>query len=1498
MYDRRARKLSIAVVTALALTAGFIVPTLSAPPVSAAPSDTLVEGFNDGSASWNQAKASVTLSNATATSEGAGALQVAYDLSAGTAEAGRPSTAPAFPAQAFRALKLDYKGDSTYNTLYLKLRDATGEVLMYRVGTLQSTGWTTATIDLTKAAASSTGGDADGILDAPVALYRLAVTRNGTQPLTGTLAIDNLRGVGEGWGVPSAAPDYFAPAKGETTAFAIPAGDAGDYALTLTDGAGRTREFTGTTDGAATSITWDGLGADGVAFAGAVGATLRFDTTPDGTLTTPVSLGVPTLVTVAQADAPSETESIVVAESFDAAGSSWGQSKGTVTTAASPDHTEGSAALKLGYDLTAGSAEAGWLSSAPSFEPTAYSALRLDYKGDGTFNTLYLRLRDATGEIFYYRVGTLDSTQWATSTVDLTAAASSSTGGNANGVLDAPLSLYRLVVVRNGIQPVSGTATVDNLRTVGSGWGAPTASPEFISTAAGDVATITVPAETPGDFRVTLSDTAGHSRELAGSAEEAGEQAVQWDGKTADGANFQGAIYSVLSHDTTPDGELGKAASIGVSALTTVAELDASAAESVLSAETFDRGAAAFTQALGTVKVSTSTDRTQGSASLALAYDFAGGAAEAGYTATPPTWEAKAFNTIKLDYKGDGSFNTLYMRLRDATGEVFFYRVANINAKTWTTASVDLRSAPAAHSGGNNDGVLDAPLSLYRINLTRNGTQAAKGTVLVDNLRAIGDAWTAPTAEPAYFSAAAGQRTSIVVPMATAGDFRVTLEDPAGHSRTLSGTAAAAGRKVIAWDGKTSTGTLFEGNVGATLAYDTTPDGVLSTPTTMGIPYLGGVTARVKATAVSSTAGANSSMSTYDAISRADSDAKLMEDAYVHYAREEFEWNRVEPRQGFYEWAKFDQTVAVAKARNIDVVGKLVYTADWASSAPAGTASADARYYPPANMADWVAYVTQTVTRYKSSVTVWEVWNEPNHASFWKPGPDPALYAELLKVTYSTIKAIQPGSTVLLGGLAGFQESYMDGLIAAGAKDSFDGLGLHTYVSGAPEPSNIDSVLNAAQTYIARKIPGRTIWITEMGWSTCAACETKVTEDQQAQYLSRFMIDAASHGVKGVLWFNLREFGDGTGSLDNWGLVERSGRQKPAYTALKRFAMGTVQTVAAGFVNPGSAGASTLIDDLATTSGYTTSSMGSGGSTTLRPSTTGRISGSGALSLSYNYSSPTATGGAVTTSKAVPGSPTALSLWVYGDNSNTPLYLKFKDATGESFEAKIGNFGTPSWTRMVFYFDGLNPNYSHSGGDNDGVVDYPITVTNLHLWKSTSGVTSGQVLLDDLTAHYGTATRGAVFYGRSYVTQAVYAATARDSKLAVPNTTAYVYDRGTITTLTVADKLAATTLTTAPKFVISTPAANPLAAPARSPVTLSLVTGDRSKLTVQVSAKSGELVRTLAVDQSYLSGPRSVVWDGKKSNGEWAAAGSYMFRVQTTGPSGDISVVTRYFTVG
>ena len=944
---------------------------------------------------------------------------------------------------------------------------------------------------------------------------------------------------------------------------------------------------------------------------------------------------------------------------------------------------------------------------------------------------------------------------------------------------------------------------------------------------------------------------------------------------------------------------------IGVTALVAAsllavfaAPLPAQAAESVATVESFNSVGSTWTRALGTSSVQSDGDATEGASALALSYDFAAGTVEIGRTRTPPVFKVGAYRALKLDVKGDGSYNTLYVRLQDATGEVLYYRVGNLNNTNWSTAVVDLQKGPAASTGGDANKRIDGAASLYRIVVVRNGSEAAKGKIRVDNLRTVGDGWTGATASPRYFAAGA-QSTTISVPVGTPGDFRLSLSDAFGHQRVFERSSSSTGTVSLAWDGKTSEGVAFEGTVSASLSHDTTPNGALSSPTTVGLPYLAGVATRTAAKATSSLVGVNSSLSTYDGIASAEADARLMERAYVRHAREEFEWNRIEPRNGYYEWFKFDRAVAVAEARNVDVVGKLVYTADWASSAPAGTAAADKRYYPPKDINDWNDYVRQTVNRYKDTVKVWEVWNEPNIDKYWKPAPSAAGYAALLKSANSIIKAASPDATVLVGGLAnGLPESYMNSLISNGAGNSFDGVAIHMYVKGAPEPSIIDTWMTGAKSYMDRKLPGRSLWITEVGWTTCASCATAVTEEEQALYLSRFMIDAAAQGIQSVMWFNLREFGASTNSIDNYGLVQRDGRLKPAYTALARFGAATVETAPAGTASPSPDGKTSVLNDMVNPAQFKPTSLGSGGSTTVATST-GRVGGAGSLAVTYNYANAKATGSLLSTGVAVPGQPSALSLWAYGDNSNNPVFLKFVDAKGESFEAKIGNLGNKEWERMVFYFDGKNPNFTHTGGNNDAKVDFPITVKQLHVYKSSSsGVTSGQFLLDDLSAHYDGIVRGAVFVGRGYVTQAVYSMTARDTNLSVPNSTAYTYDRGAVAALSVSGNLARVTLSPSPKYVISTPQVNPVAGTVKSPVTLSFLSGDRSRLTIQIYTQGGVLVRTLAADKPYSAGPAKVSWDGKRSDGAWAASGAYVFRIVTQSSiDGKTSTVSRQFTI-
>lgn len=1457
----------------------------------------LVDGFESGGDDWTVATGSATLDRAgeaapgdVRRTQGDDALRIDYDLGQGMV-----SVVPRVPLDVsdapVKALKVDLRGDSTYNTVYVRVADATGEALTYRVDALRSSVWSTVEVDLTQAPVLVEGGNADGVPDMPLALAGFFIVRNGEQPTVGSVLLDNLRVVRSGWSMPQSDVEFLSPEAGETATLGFDAASAGNWLIELRDQAGRERRLPGRVEEPGdVEVAWDGRAADGVEMEGPIRSTLQHDSSPtEEWSATPTRAGTPTLLTVAAAP----TATAQVSEDFESAASAWRVAMGTasISRVTSPK-TQGSSAQRIDYDLSSGLVETVKNSPSAIISQPA-TGLRVDMRGDGSYNTVYVRVRDAADEVFTYRLDAMRSTAWTTIDVDLTAPAALIEGGNGDKVLDLPVQLSGFIVVRNGNQPATGSVVLDNLRTLQTGWTLPEAATSFYTPSTAD-SSLSFSAAGRGNWNIVLTDQGGRTKTLAGSATAAGTVSVPWNGTDDTGTAMRGDVRATFAHDdAAPAATVSSTASrSGIPLLLTLADTDADAAL----AEGFDTAGDEWVAAAGTVTPSTSQQTTQGSGALRIAYDVSSADAEIETKTTPEALLSSPASALKVDLRGDGSWNTVYLKLRDATGEMFFFRVAAMGLTRWTTPTINLGEPAATTHLGNDDGVLDYPVSLARIIVVRNGTAApATGTAVLDNLRVVDQDWTLPTSSAARFSRANTGSTVLSFTAGTAGDYSLTLDDNSGRTRTFAGTAAAPGPVTLPWDGTDDAGAGMTGSVSGRLAWDTTADGSLASSAQAAQPYLTGVSAKPTVAAPSSISGINSFLTEQDDPAEADRQAALLEDASVRWAREEFEWKRVEPRKGYFDWAKFDQAVAISQARNIDMIGKLVYSAPWASSAPAGTPAADAQYYPPADNADFAAYAAATVARYKDRVRVWEVWNEPNTEYYWRGGATAQQYGALLKATYDAIKAVDPTATVLVGGLDQFNDPFMQGVHAAGAGNSYDALAIHVYtVDGAPETGAIPTYLDAAQAFLNRNAPGRGLWITEVSWSTCTRCSGATSEADQAAYLKRIYLDAAARGIRGIAWYNLVGGNDPESFLDTYAVTEKSGRLKPAYTALKEVGAVLADGAAVGRAGVSATSAPTRVDDMASTNGYAASGI-SGGTATLRTTST-VYAGSGALQLSYNFSG-SSQGAQIQTDKTLSGQPTAVSVWVSGDNSASPVYLKIKDATGETFQGLVGNAVGSAWTKMTLFSDGMNANYTRSGGDGDGVWDYPIKVTDIFVYKSTSGVSAGNISFDDLTADSGVNLHGTVLQTSAGTVQALYTAKSATVSVPVSGGAASIWTQGGMTPVSVASGRASVPLTTSPTFLTSSPAVTPASTSRGSTVTVSWISGEASVTTVQVRNASGATVRTLASAKRYGAGAQSVTWNGRLTDNSLVPAGAYTARVSFTTADGRTRVVSLPFTL-
>ncbi len=263
----------------------------------------------------------------------------------------------------------------------------------------------------------------------------------------------------------------------------------------------------------------------------------------------------------------------------------------------------------------------------------------------------------------------------------------------------------------------------------------------------------------------------------------------------------------------------------------------------------------------------------------------------------------------------------------------------------------------------------------------------------------------------------------------------------------------------------------------------------------------------------------------YDLMER---QAALAQAAGVKWTREEFQWRRIEPRQGEFDFSFYDRMVDIAGSHGISVYGLLAYWSGWTEP------------YTETGIDDFCAWARVVVRRYKDRIKHWEVYNEPN-IFFWS-GPR-ELYPVLLERCYAAIKEEDPEARVLGCSTAGIDHGFIRMCVDAGAP--FDILTIHPYRPWLDEASFMEELRGASEV-----AGGRSVWITEMGWPTYIGA---TTEREQAELIARTYLSAVASGACGnICWYNFRNDGnDPHYNEHNFGVLRNDLSPKPAYRALR-----------------------------------------------------------------------------------------------------------------------------------------------------------------------------------------------------------------------------------------------------------------------------------------------------------------------------------------------------------
>jgi hypothetical protein len=280
----------------------------------------------------------------------------------------------------------------------------------------------------------------------------------------------------------------------------------------------------------------------------------------------------------------------------------------------------------------------------------------------------------------------------------------------------------------------------------------------------------------------------------------------------------------------------------------------------------------------------------------------------------------------------------------------------------------------------------------------------------------------------------------------------------------------------------------------------------------------------------------------------------LVENTNIRWARVDFVWNEIEPQKNFFNFYFYDNLYLEAKEKGVNLLPVLGYTALWASSASENIVE-DRHLYPPKNLSDYANFVYQVVNRYKEGIKYWEIWNEENTSVFWKPFPNPKIYAKLLKLSYISAKKADPDCKIVFGGTAGVDLKFIESVIKEIGTNYFDVIAIHPYapLSYPPEKSGLVENIRKLKALLEKYKCKKPIWITEIGWPTHIGVKygwIGVSEETQANYLVRSYILSLKEGVEKIFWYDFRNDGeDKTYFEHNQGLLNFDYTPKSSFYA-------------------------------------------------------------------------------------------------------------------------------------------------------------------------------------------------------------------------------------------------------------------------------------------------------------------------------------------------------------
>jgi hypothetical protein len=276
-------------------------------------------------------------------------------------------------------------------------------------------------------------------------------------------------------------------------------------------------------------------------------------------------------------------------------------------------------------------------------------------------------------------------------------------------------------------------------------------------------------------------------------------------------------------------------------------------------------------------------------------------------------------------------------------------------------------------------------------------------------------------------------------------------------------------------------------------------------------------------------------------------DLDLIAQAGFKFIRMDFSWSGVEREKGVYDFEKsgYDALTAGCTKRGI----RILYILDYSNRLYENDRSVRTEEGRKA----FAAFAEAAAKRYAGKNILWEIWNEPNIKQFWVPQPGFEDYCRLVEAAAERIRQADANALVVAPATSTIPFGWLEDCFKKGLLNWIDALTVHPYRPQPPETviNDYDKLRELIKRYApqGKEIP---IVSGEWGYSSVNWDRSRLSDQQQAQYLSRMFLVNLYQNIPVTIWYDWKNDGTDPNEREhNFGTMTHDLRPKQAYVAAK-----------------------------------------------------------------------------------------------------------------------------------------------------------------------------------------------------------------------------------------------------------------------------------------------------------------------------------------------------------